>query len=527
MRCFTMNRFLTLLILCCLTSLYGFASKQDIKVQKWQPYDFEFKSSVTPTNPFAVDFSADIIGPGGLKLTLPGFYDGNNKWKIRFSPIKEGKWVITIHSDVTDLNNLQTRITCIKNKDTAIHGGLKIDSINTRHFIFEDGTRWFPVGYEANWLWALDQNDQTLPTLIPFLDKLNMNGFNFILLNAYCYDTKWCLGKTSPDDYGPPSMFPWGGTYQNADFSRFNLDYWQHFDRVIDAMYHRGIGVHLYIRVYNKMVNWPQNNSPEDDLYYRWIIARYAAYPTIIWDLSKEANNEKSLPYKVERLKFIRSTDPYKRLLTVHTDIQNYDQGNYNGLLDFRSHQEQSDHLHATTLKHLAQNTWPVFNVESGYEYGPKGPTDKTYSRVNSPEDVTKFIWEVQMAGGYNAYYYTYTAWDVIRPEDTPPGYAYLKNFSDFFSKTHYWLLKSADSLVSTGYCLANQGKEYIVYQSQALPFKINLTGLSKPIRACWFQPLTGKYADAGKLANGTIELAPPVSFGPGPVVMHIGDWKR
>lgn len=510
-----------LFVLCCILSHYGSASNPS--VQKWKPYDFEFKSALAPANPFTVAFYAEINGPDGAKFTLPGFYDGNSTWKIRFSPTKEGKWTLTTHSEIADLNNRIVQLYCERNKNKAIHGSIQLDSVNTQHFVFEDGTRWFPVGYEANWLWALDAKDNTLPTLQPFLDKLKKFGFNFILLNAYAYDTKWCLGKTATDDYGPPELFPWGGSYQNTDFSSFNLEYWQHFDRVMEALYKRGISAHLYIKVYNKMVNWPINNSPQDDLYYRWIIARYAAFPNVIWDLAKEANNEKSVAYKVERLKFIRSTDPYKRLLTVHTDIQTYDRGDYEGLVDFRSHQKQSDHLHTTSLKQLAQTCGPVFNVESGYEYGPKGPNDKTYSRVNTPEDVAKFIWEIQMAGGYNAYYYTFTAWDVIRPANTPPGYTYMKHFRDFFSDTRFWLLKSADSLVSMGYCLANPGKEYIVYQHQATSFKLTLSGIVKPLKAKWFQPLSGKYLNAGKLDNGTMELTPPASLGAGPIVLHIG----
>jgi len=517
-----MRKLIILIILCLNISVYGVTSNPTLKLQRWKPYDFVFKSTAQPINPFAVKFTASITGPDNIQMTLPGYYDGNNIWKIRFSPTKEGKWTIITHSDQPDLDKQQTQLVCIKNQNGSIHGGLQIDPVNRHHFINEDGTRWFPVGYEANWLWSLDGNDNSLPTINPFLDKLSKSGFNFILINAYAYDTKWCLGKTSSDDYGPNDLFPWGGNYQNCDYSRFNVAYWQHFDKVIEAMYQRGIQAHLYLKVYNKMVNWPQNNSPEDDLYYRWIIARYAAYPNVIWDLAKEANNEKSVPYKVERLKFIRSMDPYKRLLTIHTDIKTYDDGSYNGIADFRSHQEQSDHLHATTLKQLAMNNWPVFNVESGYEYGPKGPTDKTYGRVNSPEDVAKFIWEVQIAGGYNAYYYTYTAWDVIRPLDTPPGYAYLKNFRDFFIQTRYWLMQSNDSLVSTGYCLANPGKEYVVYQYQSTTFKLKISGAAKPLKALWYQPLSGKYMDGGTLHNGTNELTSPTAFGNGPIVLHV-----
>lgn len=523
-----MKKTTILTILICLISVNGFASEPELKVQKWTPVDLEFKTRITwrfsPTGPFDVSFSADITGPDNVKFTLPGFYDGNDTWKIRFSPTKEGEWNISTRSEVLELDNKQVKLICIKNENENIHGGILVDPLNPQHFIFEDGSRWFPLGYEANWLFAMDMDskDKSLPTINPFLDKIASYGFNFILLNIYAYDTSWRLGKSSDDDYGPPLLFPWGGSYESPDFSKFNLEYWQHFDQVMEAMYQRGIIAHLYIKVFNKYVNWPKNGSAEDDLFYRWVIARYAAYPNVIWDLAKEAHYERSLHYNIERLKFIRSIDPYKRLLTTHTDTRAYDEGYYNEIVDFRSHQEQTDHMYATVINQHAQNNWPVFNVESSYEHGPNGPKDVTYGRGNAPDDVIKAIWEIQMAGGYNAYYYAYTAWDVIRPNDTPPGYNYVKLFFDFFIKTQYWLLKPDNSLVSSGYCLANPGKEYIVYHHVATPFELNLSGLSKPVQAVWYQPLSGKYTDAGKLKNSKVKLTPPSAFGTGPVVLYI-----
>lgn len=155
--------------------------------------------------------------------------------------------------------------------------------------------------------------------------------------------------------------------------------------------------------------------------------------------------NPIDLEFKTDVTWRFSPTDPYKRLLTVHDDRHTYDRGHYDELVDFRSAQEHSD-IHATMLQQLDSNPWPVLNVESGYEHGPKGLNDKTYGRSNTPEQVIDAIWRIQMAGVYNAYYYTFAAWDIIRPEDNPPGYEYVKNFTDLFSKTHYWLLKSNDS---------------------------------------------------------------------------------
>jgi Protein of unknown function (DUF4038)/Putative collagen-binding domain of a collagenase len=291
---------------------------------------------------------------------------------------------------------------------------------------------------------------------------------------------------------------------------------------VIEAMFRRGIVAHILMKVYNKQVNWPANGSAEDDLYFRWLIARYAAYPNVTWDLAKEAQYEKNPDYKTGRLRFIRTLDPYRRLLTVHDDRANYDKGAYDGLADYRSDQQHTE-WRETMLAHLRQRNWPVINTEFGYEHGPLGLNDKTYSRAQSPEEVCRRAWEIIMAGGSVAYYYTYTAWDVIRPQDTPPGYTYFQHLREFFETTAYWQMQPVDGLSSAGYCLADPGREYIIFLNVTQPFTLKLEGLAQALRAEWYQPFTGKRQDAGNLDNGTAELKPPADWPAGPVALHVG----
>jgi len=494
----------------------------DVQVPRWQPHDFEFSSNITQAKPFQVVFSADVAGPDGTKFSLPGFYDGNATWKVRVSPTSEGNWSLVTHSSVPDLDNRRLSFVATVNPSPAQHGPLGVDPAHRHQFVFADGTHFFPMGYECDWLWALDTNDPELKVLNPFLDKIAANGFDFVILNAFAQDTSWRKGKTGPDDYGPPPIYPWAGSNEQPDFTRFNLAYWQHYDRVIAALYQRGIQAHILMKVYNKQVNWPANGSAEDDLYYRWLIARYTAYPNVTWDLAKEAQYEKDLSYKTSRLRFIRANDPYHRLLTVHDDHANYDKGAYNELVDYRSDQQNSD-WRKTMLAHLAQRNWPVSNIEYGYEHGPLGPKDKTYNVAQPAEEVCRRAWEIVLAGGSVGYYYTYTAWDVIRPLDTPPGYAYFKYLRAFFDTTGYWRMQPLEDLASDGYCLADPGREYVVFLNQAKPFTLKLVGLSHPLKTRWYQPYTGQWQDAGRLDNGIVELKPPAAWPAGPVALHVG----
>jgi len=509
------------------------AAAADLQLPRWEPHDFVFTCPVAPADPFQVSFSAQATGPGGAELTVPGFYDGNRTWKIRFSAPAEGDWRLTTRSDVAELDGLRTAVTCVANRSPSIHGGVRVDPVRPHQFVFEDGTRFLPVGYECDWLWALDSNDPGLPVTNTFLDKLLANGFNFVILNAFAYDTSWRRGHTGADDFGPPPFYPWDGSNDQPDFGHFDLRYWRHYDRVIDALYQRGIWAHMLIKVYNKHVQWPANGSPEDDRYFRWLIARYAAYPNITWDLAKEANYEKDTGYKLGRLRFIRANDPYRRLITVHDDRAGYDRGIYDDLADYRSDQ-QHQLWRETMLAHLQQRAWPVINAEFGYEQGPGGSADKTYGVAQSPEEVVRRAWEVYAAGGFGAYYYTYTAWDIIRPEDTPPGYAYFKHLRDFFEGTAYWRMRAINGISSAGSCLAEPGREYVVFLGKAARFTLNIEGAIGPLSTEWYHPLTGERRKASFVENGMTMLTPPADWGTGPIALHVtgssmpGDeWKH
>lgn len=500
----------------------------------WQPHDFSFTAKASPANPFTVAFSATVTGPDGRSFPLPGFFDGDGTWKIRVSPTTEGKWSLVIQSDLPELNGRQAAFLGVKNPSPHAHGPLRVDPAHPHHFVLADGTRFFLQAYEYNWLWALDAGDPAVPTIKQTLDLIAAHGFKYVLINTYAHDTQWRKGKSGGDDYGPPTLFPWAGSNDAPDHTRLNVAYWQHFDRMMAALHDRGLQAHLYLKVYNKAVNWPAKGSAEEKLFFTMLVARYAAYPNLIWDFSKEAHNEKDLAYKQGWMKFLRSADPYGHLQTVHDDDLANDSGAYDALTDFRADQHHgiegkpgrnANHTGGKREKILfqrARRAWPVVNFESDYECGPGGLADKTFGAAHTAEATHRTLWEIALAGGYTGYYYTYTAWDVIRPLDRPKGYTYMKHFGAFWRATRYWRLQPAEQLVSAGWCLADPGKEYVAYQDRPAPFTLAISGATEKLIGNWFNPFTGHTTPAGTFANGTARLTPPADWGDAPLVLHL-----
>ena len=290
------------------------------------PQDIAFTSTANKANPYmdVGDFKVTFKGPNGIVLTLPGFYTGNQVWKVRFSTAT-GRGTFTYSTSSTQdpsLNGLTGTVPAAPPNPTS-HGAIRVDPALPHHYLYADGTRYFQMGYELDWLGLLDFGDPNIAKAKTLIDMVAANGFTEVLMQAYAYDTAWKPGMTSAYDFGPPTQFPWAGTNAAADNTRMNETFWQSYDRVIAYLFEKGITAHIffkYVRTYgaNMLVSWPAHNSPEEDMYFRFLIARYAAYPNVIWDMMKESYHETDQVYLANRLAFIRANDPYQHLRTIH-----------------------------------------------------------------------------------------------------------------------------------------------------------------------------------------------------------------
>ena len=72
----------------------GSAVCHGVTVEQYHAHDFTFSAGVSG-NPFDAEFKGDFQGPGGIRVSVPGFYDGDGTWKIRFSPTSIGQLEFT------------------------------------------------------------------------------------------------------------------------------------------------------------------------------------------------------------------------------------------------------------------------------------------------------------------------------------------------------------------------------------------------------------------------------------------------
>jgi len=61
--------------------------------------EWTLQSKTPYKNPFInVTVDATFTSPSGEKFTVPGFYDGEDTWRVRFNPNEVGRWKFNIFS---------------------------------------------------------------------------------------------------------------------------------------------------------------------------------------------------------------------------------------------------------------------------------------------------------------------------------------------------------------------------------------------------------------------------------------------
>jgi hypothetical protein len=489
-------------------------------IQQYHSHDFEFKADVTG-NPFDVELSADFTGPDGARLKVPGFYDGDGTWRIRFSPTRTGEWSFVTSSSLAALaGKTETNVACVPNQHANIHGGLRVDAAHPHHFLYEDGTRYFLLGYEADWLWAPEPNDPQRKVMNRLIDSMAAHGFNHVLVNIYAHDTSWATNKSCEWDYGPAELYPWEGTNQKPDHSRLNPNFFQHYDSMMEALRDKGIVAHIMIKVYNKKVKWPAKWSGDEERYFRYVVARYGAFCNVVWDFAKESYNEKDDVLQARLIDLVRQTDPYRRLTTAHDDDHYEWDTDLSCNLDFRTDQQHSDYADMI-LFDRARRAYPVVNSEFGYEFGVDKLPTHSHGNQCDWQELLRRAYHIYLSGGYGVYYYNNTAWDVIKPDPEPPGMKGWQLLKESLASLPYWKMNPANELAVGGKCLALPGEAYAFYV-EGPTVTLNLSALERgPVTAEWINTWTGA-REKISVRPGIRRTKKPENFGAAPALLIV-----
>ncbi|MGY6647490.1 hypothetical protein [Wenyingzhuangia sp. IMCC45574] len=497
-------------------------ASKTITTQQWEVNDFVYIAKNAIEKPFSKSIYAVVQSEQG-EQKIPLFYNGGKEWVLRYSSAEIGKKTFKIQGDIKGVSGKKGKIDVIANTKVNRHGGIVSNPKDKRHFYYQDGSPYFNLAFECDWLFALDYNQKQLPKTTHLLDLIEKNGFNQVVMNVYAHglDFDWVrderLQQNPQHNYGSrEDIFPFLGSNSKPDYSSLNVDFFKHFDRVISEMHNRELVSHLMIYVWNKRVAWPKAGTEADNMYYDNVIKRYQAFPNIIWDVSKEAANKIAREQNInivehleERIKRTRKLDSYNRLVSVH------DYGfcrKHKDEVDFISIQNWRFQIHDDMSKaYKAFPDKPVFNIEhGGYEESPYNVFPGGYSNA---EACLRRNYLCLFGGTYTTYYWQATAWTAVihNPFEQDesfkkPHFEYFKYMSDFFKTYQFQNFQPVSGFNTRSYNLTNYKEgQILLYVPKEVYHADVKRQLDKEFDYSnatwqWFNTVTGDYTQEKKI---------------------------
>jgi len=288
------------------TSDTGFAME---KVEANRVVEVELKSTVAYDNPFIkVELDAIFTGPNGKTVRLPAFWAGGDRWRFRYASNRSGThtWQ-TECSDVTNnsLHGITGKVEIVDyTGDNPLyqHGQIKV-SKNGRHFEHVDGLPFFWLG--DTW-WKCLCKRMTWEGFQELTADRKAKGFNVVHIVCGAYPDENHFQERWKNEGGFP--------YYSKDFNVINPEYFDYADRRIRHLVENGIVPAI-------VGGWGRADCNIMDLvgvdamkrHWRYLIARYGAYPTI-WIVGGESRG----PEWTDTAKFVRATDYFDRPVTMH-----------------------------------------------------------------------------------------------------------------------------------------------------------------------------------------------------------------
>jgi hypothetical protein len=299
------------LALCALTQ----AAANGTEIAQWEVFEASYETKKPYANPFTAIEVNVVFQQGDKQWIVPAFWAGGGKWTMRFAPPTQGEYRFHVECTDklnTDLNGKEQtlRVTEYQGRNPLLkHGFLRV-STDRRHFEHADGTPFFWLG--DTW-WKNLCKRMTWEGFQELTADRKAKGFNVVQIVCGPYPDEGFLEPSLANEGGLP--------YESIKFDRVNPKYFDYADRRLKHLVDAGIAPAI-------VGAWGRGdcNSMEAigaaglKRHWRYLVARYSAYP-VFWILAGEVPDATKWgqgPW-AEVATYLRSIDPYHRLLTCHT----------------------------------------------------------------------------------------------------------------------------------------------------------------------------------------------------------------
>ena len=537
-------------------------------VPKWEIFEDSFQLCENLENPFVeVELSARFYKEG-VSYTVDGFYDGEDVWRIRFSPMHEGVWHYVTRSNKPALNGLTGEFTCTQ---AVSRGPLTLNPQFPNWFFRGDGEAqlivndgWFPHtanGHELPFE-DLEFQQPSGSEFNRFFDILSEHGVNMVVGMSELYARQSSITDTS-------FVWPWrivDAEKNLIDKERFNLEFYRRWEDNLAHAAKRDLFYAFELLYDNSLIrprewnNHPYNeknggwltSDPGTDVcwrnlfdvnneqskkylgrYIRYTMARLACYRSVLWEVGAENANLAVLPERmlpkalmpVERVaewyrywaRYIELHDPYGRLRTfgdtTYHPLMVTAHGNDFVLTQDPRNYPRNPLAYYTAMRDYGSLYWQFCR--------PMVIGEMTSSNNGNYERERRMYW-IGMTSGYimgrSDRHFAPMCEDGLMEskkfdiEGIPVIYEYLRILREYVEKNvRFWRMRPANELVeSKGLTctLAAEDEEYLIYFVNGGSVELNVP----KGRYRLLDPRNGKIVQEGCCEEGAFKFDAPAS---------------
>ncbi len=378
--------------------------------QKFGVHEISLMGDGTVPNPFDVPCEVTFTSPSGLPVTVDAFYDGENTWHARCYIDETGTWLWkSVSSRDAGLDDKSGSFSAVH---SDLRGKLKTHTENSKALTTENGEWFLNIGDTPYYIFHDDYNKW----------------------QEFIRDA-WNMGVTLIRAGMIGALVEWNRLFENGDFDKMNIHNFQINDTRLIWM------LDNYPDMYVELIMLPGCNTgwlSDETFWYnlstaqhnrilKYMVARYAAFPEVMWQIVNDYKYSQSNPHNVEMAnevgEYLMNNDPWDNLITaggIRGDDFYFPDADWATLF----HLETLDALPADQVYNYTNYSAPVFCGEDRYETYKKPDHPAIYFR--------RLIWAWTLSGGSACYG---GVWDDIVPysESSLEGLDNIIHVKNFF----------------------------------------------------------------------------------------------
>ncbi len=441
---------------------------------QWDVFEVSVEHEKDYPNPFVdVQLSGRFFSPSGRFFQIRGFYDGQRGWKIRFMPDQlgiweyelafsdgSGQWKGTFECRASDIPGMITTY-----RDNPIWFGYKNGEpmlVRSLHL----GDRFFATQGNAltDETWGSAQRTE-------LLNWAQEQGYNTLSIASHYLNREQesrGLGWDTPDLWDEKQQRP-------------NPKAFHQLEPMLDDLKDRKLIVYPFAGFFGRGSDFPREVS-QQDLFLDYTMARLGAYWNLLYNVAGPEPLMRRVPFlspeQVDELaRKIKTKDPYGHLLSVHNRTGDdafitYPWNDYGILQGPKTTDRQRlgtgilRNHHPGRPLYLQETLWPG-NIHGHPEY--------------SMEDIRKNALVMLICGGsinfgdMNGNSSSGFSGTLDLDQRVQERHDLIHDVWDFFASKPYFRMKPRQDLVENGYCLAEEGRYYLIYAEGNRPFGLKL----------------------------------------------------